>query len=64
MLPLFIREAPYKLGGISRMFEGVLGRVAMNWIVEDCPQMVSRIMVCARSDVSTVSTVEEKEKTT
>jgi hypothetical protein len=41
----------------------MLGRVAVNWIIEARSQQVSKNMVCARSDVSTVSAVEEKEKT-
>ena len=43
------------------MFEGARKGGALNWSVEACSQMVSRIMVCAWSDVSTVFAMEEKE---
>jgi hypothetical protein len=42
------------------MFEGV-GWGALNWSVEACSQMVSRIMVYAWSDVSRGFAAEEKE---
>ncbi len=61
ILLLFIPRDALQIGWNFQDVRGGQEGGALNWSVEACSQMVSRIMVCAWSDVSTVFAMEEKE---